>query len=279
MPGLYVSGAALGALAVGAAVAALLRGPALAFVYPLSALAAIVLGVVDLQVLLTGGEAAVRLPIGLPTIGFHLRLDTLSAFFGIVINGGIVAASLYGMGFDRDEGADAAGRAVVSAVRRGDEPGPDRRRCLRLPVLVGADVACLLGAGHCSPHRPGMPAGRSSLPCHGGDRHGGAAVRLRRPRRAGWRLCLRHDPRPPAAADDRRTGADGRARRLRLERRLDSPARLAAARPSGGAEPRLGADERRHDQGGDLRLRAHRLRPARAARLVVGACRPSCWAR
>ena len=41
------------------------------------------------------------LPIGLPTIGFHLRLDTLSAFFGIVINGGVVAASVYGMGFDR----------------------------------------------------------------------------------------------------------------------------------------------------------------------------------
>ena len=101
MPGLYVSGVALGALAVGAALAALLRGPALAFVYPLSALAAVALGVVDLQVLLEGGEAAIRLPIGLPTIGFHLRLDTLSAFFGIVINGGVVAASVYGMGFDR----------------------------------------------------------------------------------------------------------------------------------------------------------------------------------
>jgi hydrogenase-4 component B len=101
VPGLYVSGVALGALAVSAAVAAAMRGPALAFVYPLSALAAVVLGVVDLQVLLSGGEAAIRLPIGLPTIGFHLRLDTLSAFFGIVINGGVVAASLYGMGFDR----------------------------------------------------------------------------------------------------------------------------------------------------------------------------------
>src|SRR5258708_12210363 len=78
-----------------------MRGPALAFVYPLSALAAVVLGVVDLHVLLSGGEAAIRLPIGLPTIGFHLRLDTLSAFFGIVINGGVVAASIYGMGFDR----------------------------------------------------------------------------------------------------------------------------------------------------------------------------------
>ena len=98
MPGLYVSGVALGALAVGAAVAALLRGPALAFVYPLSALAAVVLGAVDLHVLLEGGEVAIVLPIGLPTIGFHLRLDTLSAFFGIVINGGVVAASVVSNG-------------------------------------------------------------------------------------------------------------------------------------------------------------------------------------
>ena len=32
----------------------------------------------------------------------------------------------------------------------------------------------------------------ASLSGHGGDRHGGAAVRLRRPRRPGRRLCLRH---------------------------------------------------------------------------------------
>ena len=56
MPGLYVSGVALGALAASAAVAAVMRGPALAFVYPLSALAAVVLGVVDLHVLLDGGQ-------------------------------------------------------------------------------------------------------------------------------------------------------------------------------------------------------------------------------
>lgn len=96
-----VVGAALGAFAVAAALAAVIRGTALAVVYPLSALAAVVLGVVDLQVLLTGSEISMALPIGLPTTGLHLRLDTLSAFFGIVINVGVLAASLYGMGFDR----------------------------------------------------------------------------------------------------------------------------------------------------------------------------------
>ena len=47
------------------------------------------------------GTFLVWLPIGLPDIGLHLRLDALSAFFGIVINGGVLAASVYGMGFDR----------------------------------------------------------------------------------------------------------------------------------------------------------------------------------
>ncbi len=98
---MYVQGAALGALVVVAALAAMLRGAALAIVYPIAALAALASGLVDLGVLIHGGELAARLPIGLPTIGFHLRLDSLSAFFGVVINGGVLAASLYGMGLDR----------------------------------------------------------------------------------------------------------------------------------------------------------------------------------
>ena len=102
MSELSVSGAALGGLAVAAVLAALMRGWALALVYPLSAAAAIALGIVDLGVLAGGGgEVAARLPIGLPTIGLHLRLDALSAFFGLVINGGVLAASVYGMGLDR----------------------------------------------------------------------------------------------------------------------------------------------------------------------------------
>ncbi|MBI2738434.1 MAG: hydrogenase 4 subunit B [Rhodospirillales bacterium] len=98
---MYVVGAALGALAVAAAFAAVARGVALAAVYPLSALAAAALAAVDLQVLLSGSDLVLQLPIGLPTTGLHLRLDTLSAFFGIVINIGVLAASLYGMGLDR----------------------------------------------------------------------------------------------------------------------------------------------------------------------------------
>ena len=75
----------------------------LAVVYPISALAAFIIGIVDLAVLVGGDTLVGQLPIGLPTGGgLHLRLDSLSAFFGIVINGGVLAASVYGMGLDRD---------------------------------------------------------------------------------------------------------------------------------------------------------------------------------
>src|SRR6476659_8436336 len=45
------------------------------------------------------------LPIGLPWVGAHFRLDALSAFFLVVINLGGGAASLYGIGFGRHETA------------------------------------------------------------------------------------------------------------------------------------------------------------------------------
>ena len=99
---MHVQGWALGALAVAAVLAVVPgRRPVLAIVYPISAVAAIALGVVDLAVLLGHVGFTALLPIGLPMIGLHLRLDPLSAFFGVVINGGVLAASVYGMGLDR----------------------------------------------------------------------------------------------------------------------------------------------------------------------------------
>ncbi|MFG1476416.1 hydrogenase 4 subunit B [Xanthobacter agilis] len=47
--------------------------------------------------------AARVLPLGLPLIGAHVRLDTLSAFFILVVNLGGVAASLYAIGYGRHE--------------------------------------------------------------------------------------------------------------------------------------------------------------------------------
>ena len=45
----------------------------------------------------------VVLPIGLPWVGSHFRIDALSAFFLVVINLGAAAASLYGLGHSRHE--------------------------------------------------------------------------------------------------------------------------------------------------------------------------------
>jgi hydrogenase-4 component B len=51
------------------------------------------------------------LPIGLPWLGAHFRIDPLAAFFLFVINLGGAAASLFALGYGRHE--DSLGRAAV----------------------------------------------------------------------------------------------------------------------------------------------------------------------
>ena len=45
------------------------------------------------------------MPLGLPWLGAHFRLDALAAFFLVVVNLGGAAASLYGLGYGRHEPA------------------------------------------------------------------------------------------------------------------------------------------------------------------------------
>jgi formate hydrogenlyase subunit 3/multisubunit Na+/H+ antiporter MnhD subunit len=53
-----------------------------------------------------GGEASVVvLPLGLPWLGAHFRMDALAAFFLVVVNLGGAAACLYGLGYGRHEPA------------------------------------------------------------------------------------------------------------------------------------------------------------------------------
>jgi hydrogenase-4 component B len=49
--------------------------------------------------------SAVILPLGLPWLGAHFRIDPLAAFFLAVVNLGAAAASLYGLGYGRHEPA------------------------------------------------------------------------------------------------------------------------------------------------------------------------------
>jgi len=46
---------------------------------------------------------ALTLPVGLPWLGAHFRLDSLAAFFLVVVNLGATTASIYGIGYGRHE--------------------------------------------------------------------------------------------------------------------------------------------------------------------------------
>ena len=94
-----------------AAAPALARRPvATALVYGAS------LGATALALLLAAGAlltraslgATMTLPVGLPWLGAHFRLDALSAFFLVVINLGGAAASLFALGMDATKRRRAA---------------------------------------------------------------------------------------------------------------------------------------------------------------------------
>ena len=90
---------------------------------------------------------ALTLPLGLPWIGAHFRLDALAAFFLVVVNLGGAAASLFALGYGRHEAAPARVLPFYPGVPRRHEPRGARRRCLHLPLRLGVHVAVLLGAG------------------------------------------------------------------------------------------------------------------------------------
>ncbi len=73
-------------------------------VYGLSAIisAAILAGAI-IALFSSAAPSTVVLPIGLPWVGVHLRLDALSAFFLIVVNFGGATAGLYGIGYGTHE--------------------------------------------------------------------------------------------------------------------------------------------------------------------------------
>ena len=92
-------------LACGALGLVFLRGPLAAKVlFPLGGLAGIALAGVSLGSVFASPEQAV-LPIGLPALPFHFRLDSLSAFFLAVIGAGVAGVSTFAAGyFRREEG-------------------------------------------------------------------------------------------------------------------------------------------------------------------------------
>ena len=63
------------------------------------------LGVVGLISLAGPPSAGITLPLGLPWLGAHFRIDALSAFFLVVVDLGGAGASLYALGYGRHEEA------------------------------------------------------------------------------------------------------------------------------------------------------------------------------
>jgi formate hydrogenlyase subunit 3/multisubunit Na+/H+ antiporter MnhD subunit len=76
-----------------------------AVVYGVCCAISLILLVVATAQLVGGGPATIALPLGLPWLGAHFRLDALSAFFLIVVNLGAAAASLFALGYGAHERA------------------------------------------------------------------------------------------------------------------------------------------------------------------------------
>ena len=210
------------------------------------------------------------LPLGLPWLGMNFRIDALSAFFLAIINFGATMASLYGLGYGRHEHeplrvlpffpAFLAGMNLVltaddaftyllswefmslaswALVMAHHREGDNLRAGLVYIVMASVGTFALLLAF-------GLLAGSEG-------HYAFAEMRA-------------HAPAPLVAGIVLGPRLVWRG----IESRPVSPACLAAARASSGAEPHFGLDERRHDEGGGLRLHPGRVRSARTDFLVVG---------
>src|SRR5215213_621474 len=83
-------------------VGSLSRGTAV--VYGASLIVSVALLALMLAALLGNGAASTTtLPLGLPWLGAHFRIDALASFFLVVVNLGGAAASLFALGYGRHE--------------------------------------------------------------------------------------------------------------------------------------------------------------------------------
>lgn len=97
----------VGALLATSVAAVLLArsGAATAIVYAASTVISAAAFAVALLALTGGEDTVLTLPLGLPWLGAHLRVDALAAFFLSVVNLGSAIAGLYGLGYGRHEHA------------------------------------------------------------------------------------------------------------------------------------------------------------------------------
>ena len=74
-------------------------------IYGASLIVTLTLGMIALLTLFeySGQPSIVSLPLGLPWLGAHFRIDALAAFFLVVVNLGGAAASLFALGYGQHE--------------------------------------------------------------------------------------------------------------------------------------------------------------------------------
>ena len=152
-------------------------------IYGASLIATLALGVVGVISLSAPAVSTVVLPLGLPWLGAHFRIDALASFFMIVVNLGGAAASLFALGYGRHEGTperilpfSAAYLAAMNLVVLSDDA---------FSFLVSWEFMSLTSWALVIAHHrvsENVRAATSSL--DGGLRHTGAVARLRPAR---WR--------------------------------------------------------------------------------------------
>jgi hydrogenase-4 component B len=86
-------------------IAIMLRASARAssIIYSASLVVTLTLGIIGLISLLERTSSIATLPLGLPWLGAHFRVDALAAFFIIIVNLGGAAASLFALGYGQHE--------------------------------------------------------------------------------------------------------------------------------------------------------------------------------
>ncbi len=231
-----------------------------------------------LAVIAAGGlfapEQSVVLPIGLPDLPFHMRLDSLSAFFLVVLGAVSAGVSAFAAGYFRKGEGTPPGLlcmqyhlflASMALVMLAD----DAYAFMVAWETMALSSYFLVTANH---RIPEIRRRRLPLPPRRTRRRDHDPAVLRRAAGRHGRLHLRQHAR---AARCRRSGP---RRRFVLalfgfgaKAGIAAAARLAARGPPRGALPGVGVDERRDAQDRDLRPAARHLRPARSSSSGGGA--------
>ena len=203
--------------------------------------------------------STLTLPLGLPWLGAHFRLDALAAFFLLVVNLGGAAASLYGLGYGRHETEPRRVLPFFPAFLAG----------MNLVVLAD-DAYTFLSAWEfmslvswalVMAHHRAENNARAGYVYIVMASFGTLALLLAFGLLAGpdgdYAFdAMRSQSRSPAVGG---SFARSCSSWYRIEGRACAAPCLAAPRSSCRTEPCFGADERCDDEGRDLRLRSYRL--------------------